>query len=315
MRQLKHLILNMLHIISVIVLISFLDGCKNVSKNDAGRPNKYNNCSIVCENSKCSDLGIKQLKKKIRFTRAVNSRGFALVIGINNYNNKLKGLNYSVREAEEIERTLDGNDYNTQLLIDSEASKENIFNCLKCISCKAKDSDIFLFYFSGHGNTFENEVDFAIMPYQNNEFERVESISNMELIEQFYQIKTSNKIMIIDACYATHIGNYLYDPVKYYAYNLKSQGFGFLCMFTEKVKDNGIFSSILIEGLKGEADRNDKIIKIGNGDNIVTFFETINYVNKEYENRKLNLEGIPNNIIKFLVYGSGDIALTLANKK
>jgi len=305
-----------LNVLCLIISVLFFVGCKNSIANEGlGRKNKYNDCSMVCDNSKCSDLTSKPLKKKLRVTKSDDSRGFALVIGVNNYNNKLQNLTNPVNEARHMENTLFANDYNTVPLIDSEATKENIINCLECFSCKVRDDDTFLFYFSGHGNTYENKADFAIMPYQQKQSEIIESISNMELVSSFSKIKASNKVMIIDACYATHIDNYPYDPVKYYAYNLKNQGFGFLCMFTEKVKDNGIFSSILIEGLKGEADRNDKIIKQGNGDSIVTFFEIINYVNQEYGNKKLLLEGTPNNIIKYLVYGSGDIVLTIGSNQ
>jgi len=309
-------LVNTLNVLFLIISVPFLVGCENSIKNKAlGRVNEYNDCSMVCENSKCSDLTSKHLKKKLRATKSDYSRGFALVIGVNNYNNKLQNLTNPASEARNMKNTLSANNYNTLSLIDSEATKENIIDCLNCFSCKVREDDTFLLYFSGHGNTYEKKADFAIMPYQKKQSDVIESISNMKLVSSFSKIKASNKIMIIDACYATHIDNYPYNPVKYHAYNLKSQGFGFLCMFTEKVKDNGIFSTILIEGLKGEADRNDKIIKQGNGDNIVTFFEIINYVNKEYGDKKLLFKGTPNNIIKFLVYGSGDIALTLTNNK
>lgn len=124
----------------------------------------------------------------------------ALIVGINEYPKPYR-LSGCVNDAKEIQRLLvdngDGShNFDTKPLLDSLATKTNILN--KIDELFDKETDVALFYFSGHGSDDKN--DGFIISCEG------ESISFAELIRKVNGSKSKYKIVILDCCYSGKFG-------------------------------------------------------------------------------------------------------------
>lgn len=83
---------------------------------------------------------------------------FALIIGINKYEN-LNDLEYAVNDAKSIKdvliNTFNYKEENITILLDKKATKENIMNVFYGISQKTCNDDSVLFFYAGHGITYQ----------------------------------------------------------------------------------------------------------------------------------------------------------------
>lgn len=267
------------------------------------------------------------------------SRGYALVIGINKSNcKKVPNLECPVGEANRVKEILEQNRYSVKILTDEtdeKATKQNILDWLKFFVSISGISDSILIYYSGHGCTFEeieksltynlkssirNEYNdklkksFFVVPYhesgpgQSGPFERINSlIGNKDIVAILSKSNASQKLQIIDACFANEISEYVFSPVPLYSYELQRQGYLFLCMFNE-LNEDGKFSPLIFNALEGAADK-----RTGNNDGIVSMFELISYIDVRVKDEK-GPAGAVDNRIKYIIYGSGDIPLALTNR-
>lgn len=158
-------------------------------------------------------------------------------------------------------------DEQLRLLIDEDATLNNITTALRSIFLRADENDVVLFYFSGHG------IEGAFLPI---DYDGVNNkLEHSELISLLKASRAKHKIVIADAC---HSGSLLVarTPLsealqKYYTAFETARGGTALLMSSKgeeySLEDgglrSGIFSHFLVRGLKGEADANaDKIISI-----------------------------------------------------
>jgi hypothetical protein len=142
------------------------------------------------------DLSIQWDKKTT--SRTNSHRNYAVVIGINNYDDH-KGLHASVNDAKDIGSILKSLGYEVITLTDEaeiKPTKHNILDgALKEISLK-KDRGNVVLYFSGHGEV-DNEGNFYIIP-RDGKGDKSSYISQDEVNQYLKGIK--NLAVIIDAC-------------------------------------------------------------------------------------------------------------------
>jgi hypothetical protein len=201
------------------------------------------------------------------------SKVWAVVAGVASYDH-MPVLRYTDDDAYRFYaflKSLEGGalpDEQIRILIDEEASRDNILGNLNEVFGMAKPDDLVIFYFSGHGlNGSFLPIDFD--GYNN-------KIGHEEIAAIFNKCKARFKLCLADAC---HSGSLIAmrsgDPepalVQYYS-NLAKSIAGTALLMSSKADETslessglrqGVFSHFLIRGLKGEADENkDKIVTV-----------------------------------------------------
>jgi hypothetical protein len=160
-------------------------------------------------------------------------------------------------------------DNQVRVLIDEEATHENILSTLTDVFNMAGPNDLVLFYFSGHG------LNGSFLPIDFDGFNN--KLTHDEIAAIFNKCRAKFKLCIADAC---HSGSLLAmrsgeeEPmlVQYYQTLSKSVS-GTAILLSSKAEETslessglrqGVFSHFLIRGLKGEADtNNDKVVSVG----------------------------------------------------
>ncbi len=198
-----------------------------------------------------------------------DAKTYGVIVGVAEYQDSHYNLRFSDDDAIQFNKLLTNgidND-NITLLTDRNATRENVLNALKLQFSKADESDMVVFYFSGHGNDSSFlTTDLDIW--------RINVLKHKEVKEAFKKCKAKIKFCIADACFSGGIKS----SNSYKGLNQsKLELIIFMsCKANEtsieypKVQQ-GVFSYFLIQGLKGYADFNK--------DKHITIKELYTYVN------------------------------------
>ena len=206
----------------------------------------------------------------------------ALVVGVDKYSNGWPRLQAAVSDAEKMTAALTEQGFEVVTLLDEQATRENILKHLRdTFRMKSGKDDRFVFYFSGHGQDIESprtrEKVGYLIPVDGKIEEGGHSLSTYISMEEvknsLLDLYHSRHILVIaDSCFsgllATRSGSRLSASVLAHlakqAVNLITAG------ERDQVAQDGLFTSVLIRGLEGEADRNN--------DGYITFDELGGYV-------------------------------------
>ena len=203
----------------------------------------------------------------------VDTKVWAVVVGVASYDH-MPVLRYTDDDAYRFYaflKSLEGGalpDEQVRILIDEEASRDNILGNLKEIFDKAGPNDLVIFYFSGHGlNGSFLPIDFD--GYNN-------KINHEEVAELFNKCRAKYKLCLADACHSGSIfamRSGETEPVLLQYYKSLSKAVsGTALIMSSKAEETslesaglrqGVFSHFLIRGLKGEGDKNqDKVVSV-----------------------------------------------------
>jgi len=141
-------------------------------------------------------------------TQNIYDNSWALVIGIDKYQN-VKKLNYAVDDAESIKEILEDSFHfpsdNISILINEEATKQNILKSFSEITKNAKSNDRVLVFFAGHGDTMDlpggGEKGYLIPVEGDAEELYLTSIPMDELREIALMSEAKHMLYLVDACY------------------------------------------------------------------------------------------------------------------
>lgn len=215
----------------------------------------------------------------------------ALIVGISDYLSKsIPDLRFGAKDAKDFARLLGAQrglykNTNLDVLVDKNATKRNIEDCLARAFKIAKEDDTLLFFFSGHGETIpERDDEYFAYVYDSNPGDVLNTglaLSGMRMIKE---VKARRAIVIYDTCFA---GSSSDLQTSHGAMGLKD----FARLFRDKPNrviiassstpeqarefqslKNGVFTHFLLKGLDGEGD--------SNGDGIVSVAELYDYVSK-----------------------------------
>jgi WD40 repeat protein len=141
---------------------------------------------------------------------------YVLAIGIDEYRNKRYNLNYAVGDVNGFLQSLNDiadtlyNEIHTTVILNSEATKNNIENQFNEIASRAMPEDVFVFYYAGHGialsdleSNKKNEFYYVlhnVTQMTNTETIIDTGISGSEVREYFTKIPAMKQIALIDAC-------------------------------------------------------------------------------------------------------------------
>lgn len=215
---------------------------------------------------------------------------YALLVGVSAYNH-MPTLRYTDDDAYRIFAFLkspEGGalpDEQIRLLIDEDATRQNILREMQKVFYKADKNDMVVLYFSGHG------LKGSLIPYDFDGLNNQLAYTDVQAILDRSEAK--QKVCLVDACYAGSMQQPKNATISqslnnfYTLINSATSGTAFLLSSAESevsLEDNGlrqgVFSHFLIKGLKGEADENqDKMVQLG---------ELFNYVTAEVKRYTLN---------------------------
>jgi uncharacterized caspase-like protein len=216
-----------------------------------------------------------------------SSKVWAVVVGVASYDH-MPVLRYTDDDAYRFYaflKSLEGGalpDDQVRILIDEEATRENVLVTLNEVFTMASPDDLVLFYFSGHG------LNGSFLPIDFDGFNN--KIGHDEIAALFNKCRARFKLCIADACHSgSLIAMRSAEPepmlVQYYQSLSKSISGTALIMSSKADETSlessglrqGVFSHFLIRGLKGEADANqDKQVSVGE------LFDFINTKVREY---------------------------------
>ena len=232
---------------------------------------------------------------------------YVLTLAINKYRDKSLWLNYCVSDANAIaesfksqESGLYENVYVSSLQ-DGEVTKEGISEEFKRLSSLVSSDDVFIFYISGHGTTYD-DGDYYYLPvnirYTSREEIPIQGVSKNDLIENLSLIKAGKTLLMLDTCnsgaFFANSGQRGLSEKTAIDRLTRATGHATLAASSdsqsalEGYEGHGVFTYVLLEGLKGEADSND--------DGFVTLLELASYVENEVPERsyeKWGYEQVP----------------------
>ncbi len=232
-----------------------------------------------------------------------SSTCYVLAVGINKYKNSKMELNYARPDAESFSTVIaaEGSLFEKvelHQIYDTDASRENILKELDAIAAVARQEDVFVFYYAGHGSMVENQ--FFFIPAESTRLYdqgslRKEAIEASIIQDKLKNIKVLKQLIIMDACQSGGSVELLAtrgaSEEKAIAQLSRSAGIHvmasansaqFAAEFTSL--GHGAFTYLLIKGLKGEADGAPK-------DGKVTIYELKSYLDDQVPELTKKLKG------------------------
>ncbi|MGF1534513.1 MAG: tetratricopeptide repeat protein [Bernardetiaceae bacterium] len=202
-------------------------------------------------------------------------RVWAMIVGVAAYTHA-RSLRYSDDDAYRMYAFLKSPEGGAlpesqiSLLIDENATRQNILQQMQALFAKAARNDLVMLYFSGHG------LPGSFVPFDYNGAPQT-LLPHQEIQRIFRQTQARNRLCIADACHSGSLdkgeksGNITELTNRYYDALLESDG-GMALLMSSKAEENsieyqglrqGVFSHFLIRGLGGEADTDhDGVIRI-----------------------------------------------------
>lgn len=223
---------------------------------------------------------------------------WAVIVGVANYeNNGIQDLTYTINDADALAKFLSspagGGLPREQItfLAGPQATRSNIIKHVNQVFGQAFETDLILFYFSGHGAPDASGKEVYFLPYDTDP-SNIESsaVSQLDIQKVIGKSRAEKKIVIVDACHSGGLGTDLGKKdalgdaalinrlLQQVAYSDKSTAIFTASRASEKSEEtkelgigHGVFTYYLIEGLKGKANSNP------NENNFVTISELYEY--------------------------------------
>ena len=217
-------------------------------------------------------------------------RLFILAVGINKYKNRSYSLRYCVDDARSfVEAIVDGAEtiypeIQPISLLDADATLERIEAAFLEVVRESRPADTFVFYFAGHGTNsgigVEENPDFYLIPFDvikliDTDQVRRRGISSKLLHSWFRKIRAQHQLIIVDACQSGEILQSFASvrgatEEKALMRLSRSAGVAILAsaLSDQTAKEfeelrHGVFTYVILEGLKGKADNGDEVIMVG----------------------------------------------------
>lgn len=177
----------------------------------------------------------------------------ALLVGIDKY--REQPLHCCVRDANEMQKFFEFNgdndktrNFSIKKLCDERATITAIRENLNAVF--ADDTDVGLFYFSGHG--YDNEDGGKIVTYDYNIADY--GLGFSEILKIVNKSQCKNKIIILDCCYSGSMGSTpLIGDESYLANGVTILTACRSDEYSVEINGHGLFTYLLIEALKGGA--------------------------------------------------------------
>ena len=128
----------------------------------------------------------------------------ALFVGIDRYKNDINQLRCACNDAKELSFAFSRAGYKADLLLNEEATQNNIISKVRTMTKDLQDDDIFVFYFSGHGAEHNGaHYLLGVEADSNPELFNIGSVTIGNLTEITRQCPGIKKLFILDCCRAS----------------------------------------------------------------------------------------------------------------
>lgn len=202
-------------------------------------------------------------------------RVVALLVGVSDYGGRTSNLPNTDQDARQLYESLGQAGIlhpASAVLTNSEATTKGVAAAFERAAAEAGPNDLFLFFFSGHGN----QVDVTSGPRElDGRSETIElfdqAMTDAELEPLFAGVRSRMALVAIDACYAGGFRNLVNRPN---VMGLFSSEEDLTSLVASRFKAGGFLSYFLRSGLSGAADED--------GDRIVTAGEIATYVRRRF---------------------------------
>ncbi len=217
---------------------------------------------------------------------------WAVVVGCAFYQH-MKTLRYTDDDAYQFYaflKSIEGgavSDDQVKVLIDEDATHDNILSAMRDTYRQADENDVILFYFSGHGLPGS----FLPVDYDG----QFNALRHEDVQDALLSSRSRHKLVIADACHSGSLvarsgGDSDASLASYYSALTNAQASTALMMSSRgeeiSMEDgglrSGVFSHYLIRGMKGEADANH--------DMMVSIQELFEYVHREVRGYTGNIQ-------------------------
>jgi hypothetical protein len=211
--------------------------------------------------------------------RQVGVRGgprvVALLVGVSDYGERISPLPNTDADARELYNSLRGAGLlhpASQLLVNEEATTKNVAQAFERAAAAAGPDDLFLFFFSGHGDQTNVAVSAAELDGRAETIELYDAaLSDVQLAPLFRGVRGRMSMLVIDACFAGGFRSLIDRPG---VMGLFSSEEDLTSLVASRFKAGGFLSYFLRGGLSGGADED--------GDRIVTAGELATYVRRRF---------------------------------
>jgi len=202
-------------------------------------------------------------------------RVVALMVGVSDYGGRTSNLPNTDQDAQQLFDSLRGAGLlhpASVVLTNAEATTKNVSDAFARISAQAGPNDLFLFFFSGHGDQLDVASNAQELDGRSETIELFDAaMTDAQLAPLFARVRSRMALAVIDACYAGGFRNLVARPN---VMGLFSSEEDLTSLVADRFKAGGFLAYFLRNGLSGEAD--------GDGDRIVTAGELSTYVRRRF---------------------------------
>ncbi len=203
-------------------------------------------------------------------------RVFAVMVGISDYPGTGNDLPLTAEDARKLQQALQRQGTlaaESVILTDGQATRANVRQAFQRVAAAAGPNDLFLFFYSGHGNQVRGTVSTTEPDGKNETIEMVDgAITDDELNTMFQQVRSSTSLLILDSCFS---GGFARNVVsRPGVMGLFSSEEDLTSSVAEKFQAGGFLSHFIQTGFAGGADENR--------DGVITAGELGAYVRREF---------------------------------
>jgi hypothetical protein len=193
-------------------------------------------------------------------------RVYAVMVGISDYPGTANDLPLTADDARKLQQALARQGTlapESVTLIDGQATRAGLRSAFQRVAAAAGPNDLFIFFYSGHGNQVRSQVSATEPDGKNETIEMVDgSITDDEMNEMFQQVRAQTALLVLDSCFS---GGFARDVVsRPGVMGLFSSEEDLTSSVAEKFQAGGFLSHFMQTGLSGGADENrDRVITAG----------------------------------------------------
>lgn len=203
-------------------------------------------------------------------------RVFAVMVGISDYPGGGNDLPLTAEDARKMRDALQRQGAlapESVTLIDGQATRAALQQAIARVAAAAGPNDLFLFFYSGHGNQVRGRVDATEPDGKNETIEMVDgAVTDDELAQMFTQVRAQTALLVLDSCFS---GGFARDVVsRPGVMGLFSSEEDLTSSVADKFQAGGFLSHFIQTALAGNADENR--------DRVITAGELSAYVRREF---------------------------------
>ena len=212
------------------------------------------------------------------------ARVFAIMVGVSDYGGAQNSLPYTDEDATKLAETLQREgvlNSASVVLTNAQATVGSVRSAFARVAAEAGPDDMFLFFFSGHGDQSDTAVS-RLEPDGRSEsiVLRDGQIDDIEMSRLFGSLRTRLALLVLDSCYSGGFARNVVDRPG--VMGLFSSEEDLTSAVADKFRAGGYLSHFLRTGMAGEAD--------GDGDRLVTAGELATYLRRQFRTEVESVE-------------------------